>query len=176
MTDTRGLLSTLTALQLSRRLSGLLRWTFFAPTALIAEAVADADTDDEVNAFAITAVGFACWHRSRPDVHYGRDGTSLGRAMRQLGSSGHYGPGDPTTVRMLDQLTTATTCEDLCAAVARICTALSSAGHPPRWSQLATDLLDWQHSPDAVRWRWVRDFHRHTPHNATVIDNESDQA
>lgn len=142
------------------------RWQYGTVDARMIGLTVAADTDREYAAFATVAVAHATWHSGRATPHSGKHGTNVGRAMRQLGNTGAYGPRDPRAVRALDRLMVAGMYSDLHQAVALVAQALREVDHPPHWATLAADLTQWQASPDdrdTVRARWARGFHTATP-------------
>ncbi|MDN5758981.1 MAG: type I-E CRISPR-associated protein Cse2/CasB [Tomitella sp.] len=153
-------------------MSALLRWQYPQVDPRVIAGVA-ADDEPGYQAGALTAKVFALWHAGRADVHYGKRGTSLGRAMRQVGRSGAYGPRDPAAERSLTGLLDAATPATLGAAFDRAAAHLKSADHPPHWETLATDLRAWLEpdTRDAVRLRWGQAFYTSTP--AATADDES---
>lgn len=140
-------------------LSAIRRWKYGTVTGPVAR-LAGGATNDEYNAAAMTGQAFATWHSTRREVHYGKTGTSLGRALRQIGNPGAYGPSDPTARRLIDNLLAAATGEQLHRAVVAAMDRLRHVDHPPNWELLYTQLLDWQTPSlrNQVRLAWGQDF------------------
>lgn len=143
----------------SADLSAARRWTYGTVTGPVARLVGGT-TDAEYQAGALTAQAFATWNSGRATPHPGAKGSSLGTAMRQIGTAGDYGPRNVTACRLLDSLLAAPNGPALQRCLVAIINALRSANHPPHWGTLYTDLIDW-HDPKkqaAVRLRWGQSF------------------
>jgi len=144
----------------SRKLSPLRRWQYPAVD-LGVVALTEGSSRDDYLVYALTGKAFTLWHSGRSDPRYGREGTGLGKAMRQIGSAGAYGPRDPGAVRALDGLVRAESPAQLAAALDKVSALLSGTDHPPHWSTLAEDVRQWhdRSTRDAVRLRWAQQFH-----------------
>lgn len=162
----------LAALHHQRRLMPLRRHQYGQVTSLLAEATSAATSPDEAEAFSTVAVAFTQFARGGEQPRMGRFGTSLGRAMRQVGNRGAYGPRDPGAARAVDRLLAAGTYRDVHEAVVAAVSRLDADAYPPHWAGLADDLVAWQDPAcrDTVRTRWVRDFYTTRP-AATGGDN-----
>lgn len=149
-------------------LSGVRRWL---PGALDAQQIIDisrvtqgADPDD-YQARAVVARCFAIFHSGTGAVSYGFTGSSVGRALRSLGSVGAgqgFGPKNPATERLLKQIVEAETLSDFTELLSRAVTGLRSAGSaPPHWATLLADVRDWNAptSQSDVRLRWAQAFY-----------------
>lgn len=158
------LVADLSALAHQRRLIGLRRHRYGDVTTAMIAATGAATTEQEADAFTTVAVAFATYHRAASAPRRGRLGTSIGRAMRQIGGPGGYGPRDPGAVRALDRLHMAAVYEDLHTAVVAVAATLDSDASPPHWAALADDLVAWQNpgSRDRIRTKWARDFNTRT--------------
>lgn len=149
----------------SRAATVLTRWRWGQVTQPMVAVTINADTPAEIAACQTVAVGLVRWHSGRLSVHRGKPGTSLGRALRQAGKPGGYGPKDPAAVRAMDRVLAAETYPDLHEAVLAVLGLIGSVDHPPHWATLIDDLVCWQgdrSARDRVRGGWVRDFHTHT--------------
>ncbi|QHE72600.1 type I-E CRISPR-associated protein Cse2/CasB [Rhodococcus sp. WAY2] len=148
----------------AKRLSALRRWEYPTVDRAVIAVTEGADEDDYL-LYALAGKAFTIWHSGRSDVHYGKTGTGLGRAMRQLGRAGAYGPRDPRAERALATLLDADTPHRLAAALDSVMAAVSGVDHPPHWETLISDLRDW-HNPtrrDQVRLRWGQQFYTAPP-------------
>lgn len=154
-------------------MSHIRRWKFDHPTGPVTR-LAGGATHTEFQAAALTAQSFAIWHTSRREVHYGKTGTNLGRAMRQLGHPGAYGPNDPGARRLADNLLAAATADQLARTLVTIMDRLRNTDHPPNWEQLHTDLADWLNpaTRNQVRLAWGQGFATPaaTPQEAVTTD------
>ncbi|KJR10510.1 type I-E CRISPR-associated protein Cse2/CasB [Gordonia sihwensis] len=152
-----------------RALSALLRWTpdNQDPQQLVdvARATEGADLTD-YDLRATVGRGFATYHSGKSRIDYGYPGTNLGTALRRIGSSSQgYGPRNPATARLLQQIVTAETLTDLTTLINTACKQLKSDAPAPHWLTLLTDLRDWQDPArrHAIRLRWAQAFYTNPP-------------
>lgn len=148
----------------ARKLAPFRRWRYPAVDPAVV-ALTEGSTREDYRIYALTGKAFTLWHSGRTDPHYGREGTGLGKAMRQIGRAGAYGPRDPGAVRALDGLVLAETSDSLAAALDKVSAKLSGSDHPPHWATLIEDLRQWHNraTRDDVRLRWAQQFHTNAP-------------
>ncbi len=147
----------------SRSINAARRWRYPTVDTAMIRLTRAGTCPAQYRAFQSVAVAYATWHSGQARPHPGRAGTSVGRALRQLGRPGAYGPDDPAAQRTLDRLVQAGTYDDLHPIIVRAAAQLGSADHPPHWVTLAEDLIRWQTDPDPVRVSWARDFYTYQP-------------
>lgn len=154
----------------NRALSALLRWNYPTVDRQVIALTQDASRADYL-LYAQVGKAFATWHSGKTDVHYGKGGTGLGRAMRQIGRPGGYGPSDPAAVRTIAALLEATTTTRLACALDRTFAHLRGVDHPPHWTTLVADLRDWTNpeTRDDVRFRWGQQFYTWTPKQPETV-------
>lgn len=145
-------------------LTSIRRWTYPQVTGPMTRLAGDHGWD-EYCAAAITATAFATWHAGRSTVHKGKADTSLGRALRQLGNPGARGPQDPRARRLIDQILSASTGDQLHRAVGNAITALKGDNHPPNWALLHQHILAWMNPSTRPRvlLAWGQDFATSAP-------------
>lgn len=157
----------------SSDLSHIRRWTFGTVTGPIAR-VAAADTHTNFLASALTAQAFTLWHSGKKEVHYGKTGTNLGRAMRQLGTPDGFGYKNPTVAHLFDLLLAASTGAELQRHLTTIMKRLRHNDHPPHWETLAEDLARWldPQTRNQVRIDWATSFTAPFNYKNTTTDGE----
>lgn len=135
------------------------RWRYGTVTGPMVR-LAGGDTHTAYLAAAITTHAFMLWHTGKSEINYGKTGTSIGRALRQIGHSGSYRPYDPTATRLMDALLNATTGEQLHRILIQSITRLRHEKYPPNWEQLYNDILGWFSSENKtkVRLKWGQHF------------------
>ena len=172
-----------------RRLAAARRWR---PGVVDAAVIAVTDeagppgglTDNQADAWATTAAGFAQFHagRTRPSYGWGPDirevpadsraivrGTSVAGAIRA------FGAGSETATRRLDALLSAQSYDALHTAVLAALDLASKTNRTPHWATLAVDLTTWQDSAlrDRLRGTWAHEFHTR-PARTTGQDTDAD--
>lgn len=148
-----------------RAMSSLLRWQpnqVFPQQLVDVARVTEGSGTSDYEVRAATGKAFASYHSGRSQVDYGYPGSNVGAALRRVGTASQgYGPRNPSTDRLLQQLATAETFDDLTLILGRICTQLRAEARAPHWGTLLADLRDW-HTPATrtlVRLRWSQAFY-----------------
>lgn len=152
-----------------RALTGLRTWEpgHVSPQQLVdvARATEGLDFGDYETRAAVGHL-FAVWHAGKSGVTYGYPGTTIGNALRTLGSSGQgYGPRNPAVERILTSVVTATTFGDLLAALSHATKLLKPASAPPHWETLLTDIRAWRQpaTRNLTRLAWSQAFYTSPP-------------
>ncbi|MEU7322677.1 type I-E CRISPR-associated protein Cse2/CasB [Streptomyces griseoviridis] len=133
--------------------------------------------DRDAEAFRAVAQLFAIYHHGPPPAHpfLGRQGVSLGTALRPLADDSQTGRESGTGARLLNGLIRRQRLPS--RELHQVCVTLRKHRlPPPHWQQLALDLGDWgtrlhrNHGPGGplgprtVAEGWSEDFHRSNGH------------
>lgn len=158
----------------SRDIGPARRWKFGEVTGPMCR-LAGSHGNDAYIAAAITTQAFLVWHSAKPAIHYGKKDTSLGRALRQVGQAGSYGPRNDTANRVIDKLLEASTPAQLHQAIQTAFITMKKVNHPPHWGLLHQHIQMWMNptTRNDVRLAWGQDFATPAPTPALVPDTNS---
>lgn len=130
---------------------------------------------DQENVYYLVAMLFACWYQGTNDVHQ-NPSQNLGSSLRMLvdleavGNNNRDEIEKRTEKRLVALMNSHL--DDLPKHLQHIVSLLKSKDIPINWSQLLSDVQNWQREDREIQRRWARGFWK-ISHNAIKIALEN---